>query len=74
VLLAGVGVASGVHVYAKEKTSSVAVLRCIGANPAETVMVYLMQVLMLTLGGSLVGALLASLSFLLPVALKDFLP
>ena len=55
-LLAGVGVASGVHVYAKE-TSSVAVLRCIGANPAETVMVYLMQVLMLTLGGSLVGAL-----------------
>ena len=41
VLLAGVGVASGVHVYAKEKTPSVAVLRCIGANPAETVMVYL---------------------------------
>ena len=75
VLLAGVGVASGVHVYAKEKTPSVAVLRCIGANPAETVMVYLIQVLMLTLGGSLVGALLgASLSFLLPVALKDFLP
>ena len=61
VLLAGVGVASGVHVYAKEKTSSVAVLRCIGANPAETVMVYLIQVLMLTLGGSLVGALLGRL-------------
>ena len=38
-------------------------------------MVYLIQVLMLTLGGSIVGALLgASLSFLLPVALKDFLP
>ena len=75
VLLAGVGVASGVHVYAKEKTASVAVLRCIGANPTETVMVYLIQVLMLTLGGSIVGALLgASLSFLLPVALKDFLP
>ena len=71
----GVGVASGVHVYAKEKTASVAVLRCIGANPTETVMVYLIQVLMLTLGGSIVGALLgASLSFLLPVALKDFLP
>src|SRR4030095_9888001 len=75
VLLAGVGVASGVHVYAKEKTPSVAVLRCIGANPAEAVMVDLIQVLMLTFGGSLVGALLgASLSFLLPVALKDFLP
>src|SRR5262244_2561477 len=75
VLLAGVGVASGVYVYAKEKTASVAVLRCIGAEPAETVMVYLIQVVMLTLGGSVIGALLgASLSFLLPVALKDFLP
>ena len=75
VLLAGVGVGSGVHVYAREKTPSVAMLRCIGADPSETVMVYLIQVLMLTLGGSIVGAVLgASLSFLLPVALKDFLP
>ena len=41
VLLAGVGVASGVHVYVKEKIPSVAVLRCIGANPRETVIVYL---------------------------------
>ena len=75
VLLAGVGVGSGVHVYAREKTPSVAMLRCIGADPSETVMVYLIQVLMLTLGGSIVGAVLgASFSFLLPVALKDFLP
>jgi putative ABC transport system permease protein len=75
VLLAGVGVASAVHVYAKEKTPSVAMLRCIGANPTETMMVYLIQVLLLTLGGSVVGALLgASLQFMLPLALEDFLP
>ena len=75
VLLAGVGVGSGVHVYAKEKTPSAAMLRCLGANPTETLMVFLLQVLMLTLGGSLAGAVLGtSLSFLLPAALKDFLP
>ena len=75
VLLAGVGVASGVHVYAKEKTPAVAVLRCVGANPTETVLVYLIQILMLALAGALVGAPLgAALQFLLPLALKDFLP
>jgi len=75
VLLAGVGVASGVHVYAKEKTPAVAVLRCVGANPTETMLVYLIQVLMLALAGAMVGTPLgAALQFLLPLALKDFLP
>jgi putative ABC transport system permease protein len=75
VLLAGVGVASGVHVYMKQKTPSVAVLRCVGASPAETVMVNLLQVLIVTLAGSLAGAALgAGLQRLLPLALKDFLP
>jgi putative ABC transport system permease protein len=75
VLLAGVGVASGVHVYTKQKTPSVAVLRCIGASPAETVIVNLLQVLIVTLAGSLVGAALGmALQSLLPLALKDFLP
>jgi putative ABC transport system permease protein len=75
VLLAGVGVGSGVHVYVKEKTPSVAMLRCLGANPSETLIVYLIQVLILTLSGSIAGAILGtSLSFLLPAALKDFLP
>ena len=75
VLLAGVGVASGVHVYMKQKTPSIAVLRCIGAGPAETVAVNLLQVLIVTLAGSLTGAALGmALQSLLPLALKDFLP
>jgi putative ABC transport system permease protein len=75
VLLAGVGVASGVHVYMKQKTPSIAVLRCVGAGPAETVMVNLFQVLIVTLAGSVIGAALgAGLQSLLPLALKDFLP
>jgi len=75
VLLAGVGVASGIHVYAKDKTPSVAVLRCIGASPRETVLVYLIQAVIFTLVGSLIGAVLgAALQSLLPLAVKDFLP
>jgi putative ABC transport system permease protein len=75
VLLAGVGVASAVHVYVKEKTASVAVLRCIGATPVETVYVYLFQAVLIALGGSVLGALLgAGLQTLLPFVLKDFLP
>jgi putative ABC transport system permease protein len=75
VLLAGVGVASVVHVYAREKTQSVALLRCIGAGARETVLVYLIQVLLLTLISSLLGTALGiAAQFALPYALKDFLP
>jgi putative ABC transport system permease protein len=75
VLLAGVGIASVVHVYAKAKAHSVALLRCIGAAPGETLWVYLLQVFVLTLAGSLIGAGLgAAAQYALPYALKDFLP
>jgi putative ABC transport system permease protein len=75
VLLAGVGIASGVHVYAKEKSPSVALLRCVGAKPAETVCVYLIQIFAIGLVGSCIGAALGiGLQALLPLAVKDFLP
>jgi putative ABC transport system permease protein len=75
VLLAGVGIASGVHVYAKEKSSSVALLRCVGAQPAATVSVYLIQICAVALAGSCLGAALGiAMQALLPFALRDFLP
>jgi putative ABC transport system permease protein len=75
VLLAGVGVASVVHVYVKGKVQSVALLRCIGAASRETVSVYLIQVLLLTLISSFLGTVLGiAAQFALPYALKDFLP
>jgi putative ABC transport system permease protein len=75
VLLAGVGVASVAHVYAKEKVRSVALLRCIGAAPKETVSVYSIQILLLALVSSLLGAALGSAAqYALPYALNDFLP
>lgn len=75
VLLAGIGVASVVHVYAGEKIPSVAVLRCVGAGPGETVLVYVIQALAIALAGSCLGALLGvGMQSLLPLALEDFLP
>jgi putative ABC transport system permease protein len=75
VLLAGVGVASVMHVYAKEKARAVALLRCIGAGPRATLSVYLLQVLMLTLLSSILGAGLGiAAQHVLPQVLKDFLP
>jgi putative ABC transport system permease protein len=75
VLLAGVGIASGVHVYAKDKSASVAILRCLGAKPLETFCAYLIQVCVIGLAGSCVGAALGiGLQAFLPLVLKDFLP
>ena len=75
VLLAGVGVASGVYVYAKEKTASVALLRCIGASAGETVAVYLIQTSIAAAAAACLGAALGVLvQAWLPLALRDFLP
>jgi putative ABC transport system permease protein len=75
VLLAGVGVASVVHVFARMKARSVALLRCIGAGPAETVCVYVIQILLMALVSSIAGAALGvGAQYVLPLALKDFLP
>src|SRR5262245_55410141 len=75
VLLAGVGVASVMHVYAKEKARSVALLRCVGAGPHATLAVYLLQVFILTLLSSCVGAALGAWAqYALPQVLKDFVP
>jgi putative ABC transport system permease protein len=75
VLLAGVGVASVMHVYAKDKARGVALLRCVGAAPGETLAVYLLQILLLTLVSSGAGAALGiAAQDWLPYILKDFLP
>jgi len=75
VLLAGVGVASGVYVYAKEKTASVALLRCVGACAGATVAVYIIQMSFAAAAAAGLGAVLGVfLQAWLPLALRDFLP
>ena len=75
VLLAGVGVASVMHVYAKEKARGVALLRCVGAAPRETLAVYMIQLFILTLLSSGLGAGLGlAAQHWLPHMVRDFIP
>ena len=73
--LGAVGVASAVHVYIKQKISTVAVLRCLGASGRTGFAIYLVQGIGLGLVGALLGVTLGVLvQLILPLVLKDFLP
>ncbi|HFB99742.1 MAG TPA: FtsX-like permease family protein, partial [Phaeodactylibacter sp.] len=74
-LLGCIGVASAVHIYIKDKISTVSILRCLGASGRQAFLIYLIQIVAMGLVGSLLGALLGSgIQVLLPEVLKDFLP
>ncbi|MDA0194221.1 MAG: FtsX-like permease family protein [Bacteroidetes bacterium] len=74
-LLGCVGVASSVHIYIKEKITTVAVLRCLGLKGRQAFLIYLYQIAIMGLLGAVVGTALGSLiqSFL-PEIFSDFLP
>ena len=74
-LLGGVGVASAIHVYIREKRASIAVLRCVGAGQATAFVAYLIQAAALGLAGAAGGVALGLLvQALLPWVLSDVLP
>lgn len=74
-LLGCVGVASAVHIYIKEKIKTVAILRCLGAKGSDTFMIYLIQIAIIGLIGSVLGALLGTvIQTILPKVFADFLP
>ena len=74
-LLGCIGVASAVHIYVKDKISTVAILRCLGVSGKQAFLIFLLQIAAMGLIGSIVGALLGSgIQVLLPAVLKDFLP
>ncbi|MEZ4904383.1 MAG: FtsX-like permease family protein [Spirosomataceae bacterium] len=74
-LLGCVGVASAIHIYIKEKLSSIAILRCLGVRGSQAFLIYLIQISGIGLLGSLLGAGLgAAIQQVLPIVLKDLLP
>ena len=74
-LLGGIGVASAVHTYIKQRLGGIAVLRCLGAQSRQTFSIYVIQVVMMGLAGALVGAVLGSgLQYYLPILMDDFIP
>ncbi|MBL7849124.1 MAG: FtsX-like permease family protein [Cyclobacteriaceae bacterium] len=74
-ILGCIGVASSVHIYAREKRDEVAVLRCLGSSGWQAFNIYFIQVFILGLLGSVLGAGLgAAIQRVIPVVFKSFIP
>jgi putative ABC transport system permease protein len=74
-LLGGIGVASGMHAFVMRKIDPVAILRCLGATSSQVLAIYTAQAAVMGFIGALAGvALGVGIQFLMPYALKDFLP
>ncbi len=74
-VLGCIGVASSVHIYAREKRDQVAMLRCLGSTGWQAFNIYFIQVFVLGLIGSLIGAGLgAAIQRAIPVVFKNFIP
>ena len=61
VILGGIGVSSVTRVFVQQKMKSIAVLKCVGARSSQLLSVYVAQVAVLGLAGSLLGVALAGL-------------
>ena len=74
-LLGSLGVASAVHVYVQRRLTSIAVLRCLGAQAGRTFRIYLAQAGVLGIVGAGLGSALGvGLQAFVPRLLQDFLP
>lgn len=75
ILLGGIGVASAIHVFVRERLTGVAVLRCLGARQGTVFGAYVLQAGGLGLVGSAAGVVLGLvIQAFLPALLRDFLP
>ena len=74
-ILGCIGVASSVHIYAREKRDEVAVLRCMGSTGWQAFNIYFIQIFLLGIIGSVVGAFLGvGIQQLIPIVFKELLP
>ena len=74
-ILGSVGVASAIHTYVKQKLTTIAVLRCLGADARQTFLIYLIQSVSMGLIGSTIGVVFGIVILLvLPQVIGDFIP
>jgi putative ABC transport system permease protein len=74
-LVGGVGVAQVARAWLASRMDDIAILRCLGVTPREVVIVYLVQVLLIAIAASVLGALLGTgLHWLLPRVLTGLIP
>ncbi|MFQ5739471.1 MAG: ABC transporter permease [Acidobacteriota bacterium] len=74
-LLGCIGVAGAIHLYIKQKRTTVAIVRCLGGHHQQAFAVYLIQAAVMGLTGAVAGSLLGmGIQVFLPRVLADFLP
>lgn len=74
-ILGCIGVASSVHIYAREKREEVAVLRCVGSSGWQAFNIYFIQIFIIGLIGSAIGSVLGiGIQQLIPIFLDGILP
>jgi putative ABC transport system permease protein len=74
-LLGGIGVASAAVVFIRQRSESIAVLRCLGVTAGQVFMIYLVEAGAMALAGSIVGATVGvGLQHLLPRLIAGFIP
>ena len=72
VILGGIGVWSVTRVFVQQRVRSVAILKCLGATSGQVLVIYVAQVVVLGLGGSLLGVALAGgIMASIPTALTE---
>ena len=72
VILGGIGVWSVTRVFVQQRLRSVAILRCLGATTGRVLAIYVLQVAVLGLGGSLLGVGVAQVAlWSVPPSLTD---
>jgi putative ABC transport system permease protein len=74
-LLSAVGIASAAVVFVRQRSESIAVLRCLGSTAGRTFAIYLTEAVVMSLAGSSAGALMGVLvQRVLPGLLKGLIP
>ena len=74
-LLGAIGIIGAVNVYLQAKRETIAILRCLGASTRQAFSIYLTQMLIFGMAGSLAGTLLGvAVQFILPPLLQSFIP
>lgn len=74
-ILGCMGVASSVHIYAREKRDEVAVLRCVGSSGWQAFNIFFIQIFLLGIIGSVIGSFLGiGIQQMIPFFIKDLIP
>jgi putative ABC transport system permease protein len=74
-ILGCIGIASSVHIYAREKREEVAVLRCVGSSGWQAFNIFFIQIFFLGIIGSVIGSFLGlAIQQVIPFFLKGLIP